>query len=195
MALTSDSERRAFIGLPFIPMVPIPDGGELSDVEKARIAGFILPELDITEALLMSPARILANYIIQTMSKLSTPSESDDWPLYISHLPDAKDISTAVGAIFNTAGVLESRCMNGKVPQHHGVQIRVRSRTSEAGYIKLEDIACILDLVSCDTTITIGTLSFNLQNISRSSTIITMGIDELRRSNYAVNYLLTLRRV
>jgi len=149
-----------------------------------------------TQKLQTSPASIIAYYIISEMEKMTDPSDKDDWPLYISHLPDGTAIKTDAGAIYDTTGIQDIRSMNGKVPEHPGIQIRIRSSNYETGYAKIEDIARDLDDVF-NASIEIDSAEYEIQNISRTSPIVSMGVESgtKRRFHFSVNYILTLRVV
>jgi len=149
-----------------------------------------------TRKLQASPASIMAAYIIEKLSKMTDPSDKDDWPLYISHLPDGSNVKTDAGAIYDTTGVNDMRSMDGGVPQHPGIQLRIRARNYETGYTKIEDIANALDEVASNT-IEIGLLEYEIQNVSRTSPIVSLGIEPgtRRRFSFTMNFLLTMREL
>jgi len=146
------------------------------------------------DKLTKSPASILADYIINTLNKMSDPSDETTWPLYIASLPDGPQVATNCGAIYDTSGVQDGRYMVGPVVQHYGVQLRIQSRDYNDAYAKIEDISTALDVVN-NVDIIIGSLEFELQNASKSSAITYIGPDTKstkRRFNFTVNYLLTI---
>ena len=149
-----------------------------------------------TQKLQASPASIMAYYIIEELLKMTDPSDKDDWPLYISHLPDGSNVKTDAGAIYDTTGINDMRSMDGGVPQHPGIQIRIRSRSYETGYAKIEDIANALDEV-VNASIEIGVLEYEIQNVSRTSPIVSLGVEPgtRRRFSFTINFLLTVREL
>ena len=148
-----------------------------------------------TQKLQISPATIMTLYVIQVLGKMTDPSDRVDWPLYATHLPDNKNVKTNCGAIFDTPGTQERRSMTGEWPEHPGIQLRIRAENSETGYAKIEDVASALDEIF-NGTITIGALEFEIQNVSRSSVIVSLGVEsEKRRVNFTVNFLLTIREL
>lgn len=149
-----------------------------------------------SHALLLSPAMIMVAYVIEKLDKMTDPSDGDDWPLYTSHMPDSLDVKTDCGAIFGTGGVNDPRGMEGGVSQHPGVQLRIRSKSHSTGYAKIEDVASTLDGVMNDT-ITISGKEYAIQNVSRASPIVDMGVEPgtKRRFSFTVNYLLTMKRL
>jgi len=149
-----------------------------------------------TDILQMSPASIIANYIISSLSLMSDPSDGDDWPLYIASLPDGPQIETDCGAVYDSGGVTDGKYMSGGIMQHQGVQVRIRSQSQETAYEKIEEIAIALD-ESKFASIEIGDLEFLIQNISRTTSIAFMGVDQgtKRRSNFSVNFLVTIKEL
>lgn len=148
-----------------------------------------------TQKLLTSPASIIAAYIIDILEKMSSPDANSDWPLYVSHLPDSDNVKTDAGAIYNTTGINDMRSMNGKIPQHPGIQLRIRSQNSETGYAKIEDIALTLDEIFRNT-VEVDEQEYEIQNASRTTPIVSLGLEvgtTKRRYNFTVNYLLTLK--
>ena len=143
----------------------------------------------------ISPASILADYLIDTLGKMSDPSDGDSWPLYTASLPDGPQIETSCGAIYDTSGIGDGRYMIGSVVQHYGVQLRIQSRDYNTAYVKIEDISTSIDVIS-NVSIVIGALEFEMRNASKSSAITYIGPDTKstkRRFNFTVNYLLTIR--
>ncbi len=146
-----------------------------------------------TPKLAVSPASIIAYYIINTLAKMTDPSDGSTWPLWISHMQDKP---SNAGTIYDTSGVLEQRQMSGLVPTHQGIQIRIRATSYEIGYAKIEDIASALDEVF-DVSVEIDPEEYVIQNISKSSPIVSLGIEEgtKRRFLFTINYLLTIRKI
>ena len=146
-----------------------------------------------TPKLAVSPASILAYYIINTLAKMTDPSDGSAFPLWISHMQDKP---SNAGAIYDTSGILEQRQMSGLVPIHQGIQIRIRTVRYETGYAKIEDIASALDEVF-DETVEISPEEYVIQNISKTTPIIPLGIEvgTKRRFLFTINFLLTLRKI
>lgn len=146
-----------------------------------------------TQKFQTSPASIMVAYVIEKLGKMTDPSDKDDWPLYTSHLPDGSNVKINCGVIHDTAGVNDPRSMTGEWPQHPGVQLRIRSRDHETGYKKIEDVASALDEVVRDT-IEVNSTTYEIQNVSRTSPIVALGVEpEMRRFSFTVNFLLTLK--
>ena len=157
---------------------------------------YFTPSSRVTEGtpkLAVSPASILAYYIINTLADMTDPSDGSAWPLWISHMQDKP---SNAGAIYDTPGVLEQRQMSGLVPTHQGIQIRIRAISYETGYVKIEDIASALDEVF-DVSVEISPEEYVLQNVGRSSPIVPLGIEvgTKRRFLFTVNFLLTIIKI
>jgi len=163
-----------------------------SNIMTQRISGTAAKDA----ALETSVISILAAYIINNLSLMTDPSDGNDWPLYISSMPDGDNIETNCGAIYDTAGVLDGKLSSGEVIQHPGIQLRIRSDDYETGYAKIEAIALALDDVSWDT-IVVGGNTYLLQNISRTTSVVPLGSERgyKRRFVFTVNFLITIRKV
>ncbi len=146
-----------------------------------------------TPKLEVSPASIVAYYIINTLAKMTDPSDGSAFPLWVSHMQDKP---SNAGAIYDVPGVLEQRQMSGVVPTHQGILIRIRAVSYETGYAKIEDIASALDEVF-DISVEIDPEEYVIQNISKTTPIVPLGIEEgtKRRYLFTANFLLTIRKI
>ena len=150
-----------------------------------------------SDKLEVSPASVLVAYIIEELDKMTYPSEKSDWPLYTSHLPDGDNVETDCGVVYDTTGLMDGRLMTGLVPQHPGIQLRIRSRVYETGFNKIEDIAASLDEVS-NSSFVIAAGEFEIQNASRTSPVIPLGLEvgsTKRRFLFTVNFILTVKKL
>jgi len=163
-----------------------------SNVATQRISGTAAKD----SALSRSPALVLVKYIINELSLMSAPSDRDSWPLYVANTPDGVDVETNCGTVYDTAGVLDGKLMNGEVIRHPGAQLRIRSRDFTTGYAKIEKIALALDDVNWDT-MTINGDTYQLQNISRATPIIPLGLERgtKRRFLFTVNFLVSMKKL
>ena len=157
---------------------------------EATVYGVDTPE----DLLLDSPAYILMSYIVGVLELMTLPSEEDDWPLYVSHLPDGINNS---GCLYDTSGISDGRLMDtGKMIEHHGIQLTIRSDDYSIGRAKAEEIALSLDAVFNDA-VDIGDEEFEIQNVKRMSNVISLGLEEDSRRNYlfTVDFVATLKRM
>ncbi len=142
-----------------------------------------------------SPASVIAEYIITTLTTMTKPTLNNDWPLYISLMPDGDEVETNLGAVYDTVGVNDPRQMNGLVPEHPGIQIMIRSQNHEAGYAKIESIGNALDEV-VRAQVFIGEKEFEIHNISRTSNIVSLGVERgTKRYLFSLNYIVTIRKI
>ena len=145
----------------------------------------------------ITPATILAAFIINSLGKMTVPTDGESWPLYSPHMPDGDNVETNCGVVHDTLGVNDVRSISsGVVSEHPGVQIRIRTNDYNAGFAKIEDIALALDVVA-NETFTIGSESYKIHNVSRASPITSLGVEPgtKRRMFFTVNYLLTLKKL
>ncbi len=150
-----------------------------------------------TDVLLVTPAEVMAAYIIDGLGSMARPSEGGSWPLYISHMPDGDNVASDAGSIYNTPGVKDGRRMEGPISQHYGIQLRIRSLEQSDGWAKAEDIASNLDAVH-NVTVTNGAEEYQLRNISRQGPVVPLGIEQestRRRFLFTVNFLVTMERI
>ena len=144
-----------------------------------------------------APATVLAAFIINSLGKMTTPTNGEGWPLYSPHMPDGDNVETNCGVVYDTFGVNDPRSISsGVVSEHPGVQIRIRTNDYNVGFAKIEDIALALDAVA-NETITVGGESYKIHNVSRASPIVCLGVEPgtKRRMFFTVNYLLTLKKL
>jgi len=172
----------------------------ITETIPAVTGGLFDFERDLTAAedtaLGRSVISILADYIINTLSLMTTPSDEGNWPLYLSSMPDGDNIKTNCGAIYDTTGVLDGKISDGEVIQHPGIQLRIRSDDYEIGYAKIEAIALALDSVLFDI-VSIDAVDYLLQNVSRTTAVVPLGSERgyKRRFLFTVNFLVTLRKI
>lgn len=143
--------------------------------------------------LTLSPAAVLADYIIVSLAKMTSPSSAGTWPLYISSMPDENDVPDNCGAIYDTTGLKDGRQMNGPVIRHYGIQLRIRSTDYQTGWIKIEDISSDLDTLSSEYTV--NSIVYTIRNVSRTSPIVALGMEPgtARRFHFTMNYLVTIK--
>ncbi len=141
----------------------------------------------------LAPATVVANFVINSLKKMTTPTSQDDWPLYVPHLPDGDDVKTSRGVVRDTVGISSPRSLrSGKILDHPGIQLRIQSSDREIARAKIEDITAVLDETANEIVVVEDT-SYELENLSRTSPIVYFGIN--RESVYTVNYLLTLKKL
>lgn len=115
-----------------------------------------------------------ADIIRQLLLDLSIVTTTGDWTCYASFLPD-KPYKAVV--VYDTAGTQDARCMNGQQNEHFGIQVRVRGGDYTETFTKAQAIAAALDAVY-GTTVTVDEVDYDVQNVSRTGTIIPLGVIE-----------------
>jgi hypothetical protein len=172
----------------------IPDIGSIDDLAPP----FGVDSTDIDTAILnLSPAIILGSYLVNDLAVMKTVASEEDWPLYLNFLPDDQPSKVKInaGAIYDTSGILDGRLMEtGEVIEHHGVQLKIRCETYPAGWKKIRDVVAMIQKIK-NTTVIVNAYSFLLLNISMTTTIVNIGLDEQRRWNFIVNFLMSIKKL
>ena len=138
------------------------------------------------------PCLIIARYLIAE-GYMSLPSLGKDWPIYVTHMPDGKNIADNIGAVYDTTPLSEGKLMNSDFIQHFGIQLKIRSKNFDDGWDKINEISVAMNNVHNAIQIVNGT-DYLIQNMSRSSGPIFMGIEEgtKRRNMFSENWLATI---
>ena len=109
-------------------------------------------------------------------------------------MPDGPQVETDATSIRDTAGILDGRFLrNGQVVQHFGLQLRLRANDYETGWTKIESVAIALDGIPAETEIIKNDTTYKILNMSRTTPVINLGLDDKKRNSFTVNYLLTIR--
>jgi len=148
---------------------------------------------EIADYLLDSPAAIMQAYLAY-IGKMSLPSDSQSWPVYLTHLPDGMNVENNAGAVDDHSPTLDGRHMAGQTIAHHSVQLRIRSVDYKTGWAKINDITDTLDDVTQELFIKGGANAYLIENISRSG-VNYLGAEAgtKRRHMFLEDFLLTLR--
>lgn len=142
-----------------------------------------------------TPASVIRKLLID--AGLVPDSTTATWSPFVSLLPDDPDTSLC---IYDTAGILQGRIMSsGEQIEKLGVQVRLRSPVYATVFAKAESIRDYFDaLMPVVLVIISSTEEWEIQNISRTSSIQTIGIEadgDRKRHNLTINVLLTMRKV
>lgn len=120
---------------------------------------------------------------------LADPDVGGDWPLYENALPDDDSVEESLVGIFDTAGILHGRSMQGVQYQHHGFQLRFRCVDSIVGYNKAQEVIAAL-LLMHNELIEIGSgESYRIASFTQTSDIVPIQLDEKQRTHYTVNFV------
>jgi len=143
-----------------------------------------------------SSSEILTRLLIQKgiFNAPETPVEGFSWPLYISHLPPPSE-GLHMAAIMETQGVLDGRYTTGIYCEHYGSQLFLRSQFYPRGFSKITEAALELGLIQ-NETITLDEASYIVINVSRISSVLPLGVEELGRCFlFSVNFLSTIKPI
>jgi len=160
----------------------------------AFYSGYVTYEA--VDYVLDTPASILATWIVG-VELMSAPSAGDDWPLFISYLPDGINVDDNIGAIYNTTPVKDARNMNtGRVIQHYGIEIMIRALSEESGWDKCNNISGNLDTLF-NQAITKDDNTYTIHSISRVGGINSLGYEEntKRRRMFSMNFIVSITTV
>lgn len=147
----------------------------------------------MSNALALSPADVTRWLIIQ-LGVGTDPSLNLAWPVYCDNEPDLPDNCITV---YNTSGIVEGRDMNsGEAQEQPGAQFRIRATDPRTGYAKIDAIKQAIDTQVSYVTVVIGTASYLVHALSRTSGILALGkeIGASRRSVYTLNAVVALRQ-
>lgn len=142
------------------------------------------------------PSAVIREYIADTLSLMTNPSDGLSWPMYIAVLPESDNSEIDAGAVFDTPGVGDGRISRtGEFIKHDGIQIMVRSNVYETGYNKIENIAKGIDEASYETVLR-NDNEYTLLSATRTSPSLYLG-HEAGTSRYhlfSVNFIVTIRK-
>ena len=136
-----------------------------------------------------TPSKILSTYL--TDEGLFENDLSEDWALYISHLPDTP---SKIAVLYDTPGSIDGRYMNtGETVEHYGMQIFIRGDDYQETFSKLRVALEALELVE-NESVTVGANSYTIHAVSRTSSIISLGAEEgsKRRVSWTTNLMVSI---
>lgn len=138
--------------------------------------------------LTLSPADIISRLLVVKI--LATdPSSNTEWPAYVNSEPTSPD---RVITVYDTEGVGHGRIqVSGFRPEHHGIQIRIRSDRSDIGYTRGRLIAVTLEQNVYEENITIDGVDYKIHSLNRQGDVIPLGSDakNSKRFIHTVNFL------
>lgn len=199
-SITSIATAGVFVDEPLLPDPSDVRAGILYGVGGTQFTGTLAAlEVPAVEdgALRDSPAFVIQQYLINTVSLFSSPEDGSPWPLYISSLPDSEKLKGDIGAIYDRVGIANGRLMStGKNIDHPGFQIILRAIDYQEGWKRGVDVVSALETVF-RYPITIGENSYVIENITKTTPFSSVGIEPgtKRRHVFTVNYIITLKGV
>ena len=145
---------------------------------------------------MISPAIILANYLI-AQTTFTDPADNDVWPLYISSMPDGKNVESDVGTIYDSTGLKDGRLMTGENILHFGIQVRIRAANYNDGYNQALIVTDLFEAID-KVTVTVDSVDYFIQSVTQSTVIVPLGPEEnstKRQELFTVNFLATIKEV
>ena len=119
-----------------------------------------------------SPAQVIQNYLIDEGLAFD-PADEVDWAIYHGHRPPSPDNCVT---LYDVAGTIDGRVMvGGEVQEHAGIQIAVRSDNVADAYLKCKNILINFDSEVNRTLVVIGSITYRIQSISRTTDVINAG--------------------
>ncbi len=139
------------------------------------------------------PATIIRQYLIDESVGVDPTTSSDDWPVYVSVLPDDDNVKDKAIAVIDTTPRKDGRALRtGEVFEHFGIQILVRADTYPNGWTKLGAIMDKLDVAS-NVSVSYNSSTYKLWAVSRTSFFsLGMETDKRRREIFSVNSLVAI---
>jgi hypothetical protein len=107
--------------------------------------------------------------------------------------------STDVGrddicAVYDTTPLKDGRIMRtGEVCLHYGIQMKVRAKEYEVGWLQNDTLQRLLCSVH-NESVSLGLNQWQLQNLTKASAAF-LGVDSLRRNIFVANFILTIRQL
>lgn len=117
-------------------------------------------------------SQIIQRYLI-TRSLGTAPEDQGSWPVFFSNR--SKSPNDCI-TIYDTEGITSGRKMKGgEVQEHLGIQVMVRSEDLAEGYRKCHAIILDFDQQVSRTLVPMGSDTYRIQSISRTSAVISAG--------------------
>lgn len=139
-----------------------------------------------------SPAHVVAKLLIELGVGID-PATSGEWPVFSAGTPSTPD---EVISVFDTVGRLHGRTHpDGETQQHHGIMVRVRSKTHPEGWSKANEISQAFDGIHQDF-VTVGGVQYRVQAVHRTGDINAVGTEPSvsKRSVFTINALVVVRQ-
>jgi len=142
-----------------------------------------------------TPAELLrASLVSAGLGVMRTRNPNNDWPVYVSHLPDAP--ANAI-CVYDTAGVKDGRVMGtGETFQHPGFQIRVRATDYATAHTKIRAVVTHLDTIR-QQTLAVDEDSYKLVAVTQMGNPIPLGREDdgAQRESFTLNGILAFTRI
>ena len=137
-----------------------------------------------------SPADVI-RWALIALGMGSDPGVNNSWPIFSDREPTSPD---ELITVYNTAGTNDGRVMAGEVQGPRGIQVRVRSKTPQAGWMKADSIRTALAESLYRMTLTIGAAQYLVQSVSKIGNILALGKESptSQRNLFTINAVTTI---
>jgi hypothetical protein len=144
-----------------------------------------------------SPAEIVQQLLIDLEygDDVDFTGTGTSYPVYHGTMPE---VEADCICVTDTEGMLHARDMvAGHRQEHHGFQVRIRSESIASGGQKARAIAHDFDSSVYQNTVVIGSDTYSVQSITRTSAVIYIGpeVGTSRRYLFSVNATVSVRQL
>jgi hypothetical protein len=145
-----------------------------------------------------TPAHIIQAHLLTVSGLGVNPATNrrDDWPIYRSRMPEAVEIKDNAIAVVDTGGTTDGRLhQTGETVEHPGIQISVRAKNEQVGFLKATSLAAALDNIR-RVIIDIDGVEYKIQSANRTSPVLSLGqeVEKTRRWMFSLNAILTITK-
>ncbi len=143
------------------------------------------------------PCRIIRQAIIDVIGEGVGTAGNAQWRVFYDREPDGPrgKVNDNIITVIGTQGRDNGRNHNdGEREEQHGIQIIVRTNDSLAGAKKARDIAVKLDKNVKWSSVTIGSATYRIWSVNRTSAVLPLGKDEDGRYRFSINAVVPLEQ-
>lgn len=141
-----------------------------------------------------------ADVVRQVLIDLGLGSDPDadppaDWPVFAAGEPASPD---EVVTVYNTSGRDGGRTApDGERQEHHGLQVRVRSRSPARGAAKANALAVGLDQQVWNRAVAVDAARYVVRAVTRTGGLLDLGEDDPNSKRFLItfNALVALRQL
>lgn len=141
-----------------------------------------------------SPADVL-RWALVDLAVLSAPNIGD-WPGFADYEPSTPDECVT---LYDTQGNDDGRSMNdGALYSHHGIQVRIRSKTAPVGWDKAEQVRIALAQSIKLMPVSVDSEQYLIQAVTRIGQVLPIGRETPTtkgRFVFTINTTISLRKL
>lgn len=139
------------------------------------------------------PSVLVKEYLIAQAVGVDPTTSTDDYPIYVSVLPDDESVKDKALAVIDTTPVLQEEWLrNGQWWLRYGIQIIIRDDTYPNGFSKMKAVLDALDSLKY-TSLTYDSVTYQIRSFRRTSQFaLGQEADKRRRQTFTVNGLLSV---